>query len=300
MISGLEHFTFRHPRHSSDFAIRVDVPGTPAAIFMVADMVGRPKRLRWKNFMGAMERQLGASLRREPPTTADELYDHLKKAILASSDVISRLREKYDQEAFGFCLCAACFWDRSARISNLGDCRAYRIGIDTDGHASAQCLTHDRNQLHDFMSNHTSPFVTPERLAELSHRLGSYMGMSERAQVEDALNDPVNIELQPGNCLWLSTDGFHMPVVRAIAGHAQMKLNLDEFYLERWLAAQVTRAREHIPSKEPNFWPEVGEWLLVESLQNAASHKRYRDDIAVVGVYSPLPPELRCTEEKYY
>ena len=247
--------------------------------------------------MGVMERQLAESMRQSPPVSAEDLYGRVTKAILSNSDVISHLRQKYDQDAFGFCLCAACIWDRRVRVFNLGDCRAYRVRFDTDGRSSAQCLTRDRNQLHDLLANQSSPFVTPERLAEYSHRLGSYMGMSERAQVETCLDEPSDLELEPGDCLWLSTDGFHMPVVRALAGHAQMKLTLEEYYLERWIAAQAARARERIPSRERNFWPEVGEWLLVESLRTAASHKRYRDDIAVAGVYLPMPDERRFADK---
>ncbi len=265
---------------------------------MAADMVGHPKRLRWRNYMRVMERQVAQSLASSAPSSADELFRKITDSILWHNDVISALRMNHDKDAFGFCISAAAIWGRQARVWNLGDCRAYLLSYDAGGRASSRCLTRDRHLLHDTLAHQAPSHISPDRLSEYSHVLGSYMGMSKRSQVEEALAQPVDVELSPGVCLWLSTDGFHMPVVRSNAGHSLMQLTLDEYYLERWMAAQMARAREYIPPGERNFWPEVGEWLLVESLRAAHAHRTCRDDIAVLGLYPPFPDERRPGAEK--
>lgn len=294
MIADLDYFTFQYPKRSSDYAMRIDVPGTPGGLFMVADMVGRPERLRWRNYMQVMEQQLGKSLASSNPASADELFKRVTDAILWHNDAICEMKRRHDRDAFGFCISAAAIWGNRVRAWNLGDCRAYVLSIEEGGRATSRCLTHDRHYLHDVLTQQAPNYITPNRLSEYSHRLGSYLGMDNRSQVEAALAQPVDHELAPGNCLWLSTDGFHMPLVRAIAGHSLMRLTVEEYYLERWIAAQMTRAREYIPRWERNFWPEVGEWLLVESLRTSKSRKRYRDDIAVMGIYTPLPEDRRA------
>ena len=298
MIPDLDYFTFRHPRRSSDYALRADLPGTPCGFFMAVDMVGHPERLRWQNYTHVMEQQMRRSLAASRPSSAEGLFKHITDAILWHNDAICKLRHGHDKDAFGFCVSAAAIWERQVRVWNLGDCRAYHLSYDTGGRASSRCLTRDRHLLHDVLTNQAPSYISPDRLSEYSHVLGSYMGMSNRAQVEEALAQPVDVELSPGDCLWLSTDGFHMPVVRSNAGHSLMQLTADEYYLERWMAAQMTRAREYLPPWERNFWPEVGEWLLVESLRAAQSHTNCRDDIAVLGVYLPFPDDRRPPVEK--
>ena len=293
MIADLEHFSFRHPKRSSDYAMRVDLPGTPGGLFMVADMVGHPERLRWRNYMQVMEQQLCKTLGSARPSTADELFNQVTDVILWHNDAICEMKRRHDQDAFGFCISAAAIWGRQARVWNLGDCRAYVLAIEEGGRTTCRCLTRDRHYLHEVLTQQAPNYITPNRLSEYSHRLGSYLGMDHRAQVEAALAQPVDIELNPGSCLWLSTDGFHMPLVRSIAGHSLMRLTVEEYYLERWIAAQITRAREYIPRWEQNFWPEVGEWLLMESLRTSQSRRSYRDDIAVLGIYPPFPEERR-------
>lgn len=294
MPAPLHSFAYRHPRRSSDSYLHAAAPGTPAQVFMVADMVGRPRALRWQRYMTILQRQLQRALAAHPPDSEAVFHEQVRHALEQHNLIISDLRARRDQSAFGFCISVAACWNRRVRILHLGDCRAYRLRRGGgDRAATAQCLTRDHHQLHDYIASGAHKHITPDRLTEYSHRLGTYLGMHETDRIAQALRETTDLELEPGDCLWLSTDGFHMPQVRAVAGHSMMKLTLSEYYLERWMAAQLAQADERIPFDENEFWPEIGEWLLTESLRSASAHKRYRDDIAVMGIYPPLPPGAR-------
>lgn len=285
MTSELDYFTYRYPRKSSDYPLVAISDRTPARLYLVADMVGRPRGLEWRNYCRTMEQQIREQLNRETMGSLSEFADKVSGQLQWHSDFISRTRRDRDQSAFGFCMSGAAVWEHRARILRVGDCRAYHLRRTMPGQpASARCLTRDQNALGERIESAPHRLTSPE-IAELSHQLGCFLGMHESQRVAATLSEVVEVDLDRGDCLLLTTDGFHMPQVRNLAGHQSMMLSSDEFYLNRWMTVHLAAACEAIPSHERNFWPEVGEWLLEETHRASAYHRRYRDDIALIGVY---------------
>ena len=56
-MARLEYCTFTHPRRSSDYSLRaVDrEDGAVAAVYAAADMIGKPRGLKWRNYMRTLE-----------------------------------------------------------------------------------------------------------------------------------------------------------------------------------------------------------------------------------------------------
>ena len=288
MQPPLDYFTYQHPRKSSDYPLVFMPPERPERFFMVADMVGRPRGLRWRHYMRTMERQLLREWMKSPVDSEESFHARVVKTLQWHSDFIHRIRASHDSSAFGFCVCAAAFWESRGRIYSLGDCRAYHFRKASDvAPAQVACLTEDQNKLHDALAaGASSPSqLTEQTMSDLSHQLGGFLGIDLPQAVADRLANPRMVELGENECLLLATDGFHMPHVRALAGHAQMKLTLSEFYLERWLSSHLEESARHIPEQRALFWPEFGEWLLEETHRTRAHRERYRDDIAMIGVY---------------
>jgi serine/threonine protein phosphatase PrpC len=290
-----EYFTFTYPRRSSDFCLRA-VRG-PRAIFGVADMIGHPRGLRWRNYMRVMNRQLAHSLRAAAHADVAALTDFLREQLLWHSRQIHNFRVTHDRAAFGFCLAMAATHGSDCRVVWLGDCRAYRVrrgGVDSasgDRQFDVTCLTRDHNALGEAVGSNAGFTLFQNEMIEKSKQLGAFLGIDNDDLVARLLLEAVTpVDLTSEDCLFLMTDGIYMPHLRAQMDSANFRLSTATYYLEEWFRNLLVAADRRIPADEANYWPEIGTILVEETLRYAAKRRQYLDDMAITGVYM-APPE---------
>ncbi len=289
-----EYFTFTYPRRSSDFCLRA-IRGT-SAVFGVADMIGHPRGLRWRNYMNVMNRHLDEALRSSEVADVSALTDALREQLMWHSRQIHNFRVTHDKAAFGFCLAMAALHGTSCRIVWLGDCRAYRIrrmGIDPssgDRQFEVTCLTHDHNGLGDTVGREGGITLFQNEMIEQSKRLGAFLGLDDDNLIARLLQEAVApVSLTPDDCLLLMTDGIYMPHLRAQMDASNFRLTTATYYLESWFQNVLAAADRRIPTGEFNYWPELATIIVEETLRHAGRRKQYLDDMAITGVYFPGP-----------
>lgn len=293
----LEHFTFTHPRRSSDFCLRAAGPAagdvTPV-VYGVADMIGHPTGLRWSSYMGVFERQLKRVLRAGAPADPEALHRIVLDFLAEQSVRLNRFRSVHDRSAFGFCVCMAECFGRRVRVVWLGDCRAYRLrrrgrGRDVPAVFEAECLTEDHNDIARLVREGEGTILFKHELVERSKCLNRFLGIDDDDAVRDTLaRSHLDLELGPGECLVLLTDGVYMPHVRQLVENASERLTMDRYRLETWLCAMLADVDQHIPSVEPDYWEELVSIFLEQTLAHTRRHRRFRDDMALVGIYPAL------------
>ncbi len=285
-----DYFTFTYPRRSSDFCLRA--ARGPVSIFGVADMIGHPRGLRWRNYMHVMNRQLSHTLRSAHPADVVALTEFLREQLLWHSRQIHSFRVSHDRAAFGFCLAMAALHGTACRVAWLGDCRAYLVrrgGLDAasgDREFDVTCLTRDHNALGEAVGNGEGFTLFQNEMIEKSKRLGAFLGLDNDDLVARILREAVApVDLTSEDCLFLMTDGIYMPHLRAQMDSANFHLSTATYYLEDWFRNLLVAADRRIPAGEPNYWPEIGTILVEETLRYAAKRRQYLDDMAVTGVY---------------
>lgn len=290
-----EYFTFTYPRRSSDFCLRAARP--PSAVFGVADMIGHPRGLRWRNYMHVMNRHLGHAIRAAPAADAAALTDALREQLMWHSRQIHNFRVTHDKAAFGFCLAMAAMHGTDCRVLWLGDCRAYRVRrgdvdpVSGDRRFEVACLTHDHNALGEAVGRDSGFTLFQNEMIEQSKRLGAFLGLEDDDLVARLLREAVTpVTLTPDDCLILMTDGIYMPHLRAQMDAANFHLSNATYYLEAWFQNLFSAADRRIPANEGNYWPEMGTILVEETLRHTARRRQYLDDMAITGVYL-APPE---------
>lgn len=290
----VEYFTFTHPKRSSDFCIRAAAPktdGVTPTVFGVADMIGHPTGLRWRNYMHVFERQMSRALRAAPPRNPEELHRIVLDQLAWQSAQIHRFRSAHDRGAFGFCVCMAEAFGRLVRVAWLGDCRAYLLrrhgnGPDAPASFEVRCLTEDHNELTPLLRAEEETVLFKHELVERSKRLSRFLGIEDDAAVRETLEQShTDLELGPGECLILLTDGIYMPHVRQLVEGANDRFTADRYRLESWLAGTLEKADARIPDGEANYWQELVTILLEMTLDHTKRNRRRRDDMALTGLY---------------
>jgi len=289
-----EHFTFTYPRRSSDFCLRAEHGAR--AVFGVADMIGHPQGLRWRNYMHVMNRHLGESIASTRTDDIGALVEEVCGHLLWHSRQIHNLRVAHDKAAFGFCLAMAVMIGSECRVLSLGDCRAYRIRRGGIGPASGErqfevrCMTRDHNALGDVVAREGVLTLFQTEMVEQTKRLGAFLGLDNDDLVARILHDAVvPVDLTPDDCLLLVTDGIYMPHLRAQMDSANFRLTRDMLYLEPWFEHVMRGADRRIPEGEFNYWPEMATILVEETLRHAGRRRQYLDDMAVTGIYLAPP-----------
>lgn len=285
-----EYFTFTHPRRSSDFSL--NATAGDCSVYGVADMIGHPHGLRWRNYMRVMNRHLKTSILKAGPSDAASLSRLITDQLLWHSRTIHEFRVQHDREAFGFCLALAGMHGVDCRVVWLGDCRVYRVRRGARDRNTGMrafdvaCLTKDHNALGELVEKRGDVVLFRDEMIKLSKRLGAFMGMDSDDVVAARLAASVTpVVVQPGDCLLLMTDGVYTPHLRAQMDSANFHLSHDTYYLESWFAHLFAEASLRVPDGEFNYWPEMATILIEQTLRHVRRRKRYRDDMALTGVY---------------
>ncbi len=291
----VEYFEFSYPRRSSDFCLRIQCP--PRMVFGVADMIGHPHGLRWRNYIRVLNRFIAELLRHTQTVgTLDEIVAALREHLLWHDRQIYEFRMAHDRSAFGFCLILAVVDSTGARLLWLGDCRAYRVrrrsarSADRPAVFDVECLTKDHNALGQTLEQRGELTVYQAQLPEMTKRLGAFLGIGVEPVVRGLLEHSVTLPaLTADECLLLMTDGIYMPHLRAQLEGIQQRLSRSQYYLETWFADRLSAADERIPLDEFNYWPELATVLVEETLDLTRRRRHYRDDMALVGMYLAEP-----------
>ncbi len=301
----LEYFTFTHPRRSSDFCFAAESPaeGPLGAVYGVTDMIGRPRRLTWRNYMRTAQRQMQQRMDRERPGTLPGLVGTLRDELLRHNGIIGELRRQHDREAFGFCSCFAAVHGKRCRVLWLGDCRAYRIRRHPrpkpgQSPFSVRCLTRDQNELGALVEKQEEVALFRNDLLSLGRHLVCYLGCDEEARVRGQLEEHVaDTVLTDDDCLLLATDGFYLPLARAMLDVTNFRLSRASYYLETWMENLLAVTADLGPRRRQATWEQLAGVLVEHALRQGRRHKLYRDDMAVFGLHLPAraarPPEAK-------
>lgn len=288
----LEHFTFTHPWLSSDFCVRSVRPSR--VLFGVADMIGHPRGLRWRNYMRVLNRYIGGLLDAPPAETVGDLEAKLREHLLWHDRQVHRFRISHDRAAFGFCVLFAIFDGAGGRILWLGDCRAYRVRRGARDPATGErafevvCLTRDHNAMGEMIEAGEPLTLFRTEMTEQTKRLSAFLGLGAEDRVRDLLSRSIAIPpLSADDCLLLMTDGVYTPHLRAQMDATNFRVSAPHYYLEPWFANLFAAADRRIPPEEPNYWPELATILVEETLAMVRRRPHYRDDMALCGLCAP-------------
>lgn len=288
----LEYCTFVHPRRSSDYSLRAtdSADGAGAAVYAVADMIGKPRGLKWRNYMRTLEALLTRHLKSAAFSSMDDVNAWLIGELTRHCEIISQIRTTHDRDAFGFCLALAAAFGERLRIHWLGDCRAYHLSrrCDPAGQPAftARCLTRDFNELGRLLDERRELRLFRRDLMALGKRLHSFLGHPDLPAIRDLLlRQTETVVLRPDEAVVMMTDGFYLPQVRKNLEHTADILTPATFYLESELQRQLAEIDSRLPAQTYDYWPEVFTYLIDQACQAAHEQKAYRDDIAVMAVY---------------
>ncbi len=285
----LEYFTFSYPWRSSDFCLHARC--RDRALFGVADMIGHPHGLRWRNYMRVLNRYAAHLLQQTDSTSLGEMESLFRDHLLWHDRQIFNFRMSHDHAAFGFCIAAALMQGLEGRLLWLGDCRAYRLrrgprGPDGMRRFEVSCLTTDHNGLGRLIAHRGELTLFRAEFLEQTKRLDAFLGLGAEEHNRDLLCRSVPIPpLELDECLLLLTDGVYVPHLRAQLDGANFRVDRSIAYLEPWLAGFFTDADRRIPDDELNYWPELVTILVEATLKLVRFRRHYRDDMAIVGVY---------------
>lgn len=294
---SLEYFTFTHPWRSSDFCLAAR--HRDRALFGVADMIGHPAGLRWRNYMRVLNRYAARVLELPDSAPLAELEAHFRDHLLWHDRQIFTFRTSHDQAAFGFCMAAALFLGLEGRLLWLGDCRAYRLrrgprGPDGRRKFEVTCLTTDHNALGRLVETKGELTLFRAEFLEHTKQLDAFLGLGAEEHNRELLTRSMPIEpLGPNDCLLLLSDGVYVPHLRAQLDGANFRVDRHIAYLESWFADFFADADRRIPDDEFNYWPELATILVEATLQLVRYRHHYRDDMAIVGVYRADEMEAR-------
>jgi serine/threonine protein phosphatase PrpC len=286
----LDILTFRHPRRSSDFCVAAESgrSGALAGIYGVCDMIGRPRGIWWRRYTGVFEKNVQRALDERPPENVEDASAVLCREMARHSRLAFELRTRHDASAYGYCVCLAAVCGRSCRIHWLGDCRAYLLerAADVEGaapRARVTVLTRDQNGMQHLLDERASSILFRSEMLELGRQLDCFLGVSDDDLVPRTLEaQDVRVTLDARSCLLMCTDGLYLPLVRARLEERNFDLTADAYYLASWLEEFLSS-----PPLAGRPWAEAIEALIDASLREGRKRRRYRDDIAVVGVCRP-------------
>lgn len=286
---SLDYFTFTYPWRSSDYCLTARHGNR--ALFGVADMIGHPQGLRWRNYMRVLSRYASRLLELPDQTPSSEIEAHLRDHLLWHDRQIFNFRMSHDQAAFGFCIATALLDGIEGRLLWLGDCRAYRLRRgprERNGRRCFQvtCLTTDHNGLGHLIETHGETTLFQSEFLEQTKNLDAFLGLGAEEHNRERLSRSVPIApIEADDCLLLITDGVYVPHLRAQLDGANFRVNRRIAYLESWLANFFAEADLRIPEEEFNYWPELATILIEATLKIVRRRRHYRDDMALVGIY---------------
>lgn len=289
-MKGLKQTAITLPRFSSDYCLCAQQPGPDggAAYFGVADMIGHPGILRRGQYMNKSERLVRMRLLEEKPDSlaaVDQMITHE----LARQNPQIRAVCALSENAMGYCLCAAAFYQRTFRIHWLGDCRAYHLRREHSAgevRYEVRILTQDQNMLHRTLAEKGELVFLRNELQDLSKKLDCFLGYEDDETVQRTLiGQQVGAELGPDDCLLLMTDGLYMPLVRALLDLTHFKISLKDYYLEDWLSRFLLQTENDRNPGAAARWPELVKALVDAVRKYTRRRPEYRDDIAVLGIY---------------
>jgi hypothetical protein len=144
-------------------------------------------------------------------------------------------------------------------------------------------LTRDQNGMQHLLDERASSILFRSEMLELGRQLDCFLGVSDDDLVPRTLEaQDVRVTLDARSCLLMCTDGLYLPLVRARLEERNFDLTADAYYLASWLEEFLSS-----PPLAGRPWAEAIEALIDASLREGRKRRRYRDDIAVVGVCRP-------------
>lgn len=281
-------FGLARPQFSSDASLRIDDAENRPALLGVADMIGRPLHLTWRNYMKSAEPMIQKAFLKRNPVTLDERDSFLQEQLLHHSAMIREIARRHDRSAFGFCIAFAAVAGSRCRIHWLGDCRAYRLrrsAADSPAWESL-ALTRDHNALDALIRTEGEHTLFRNEMQEISRNLSCFLGMDPEVVKTELLAQQVELELEPNDCLWMVTDGVYAPLLRVLLDRTRDRLDLPGLYLEGFLPEWLNDQPETDDFEIP--WETLTRRLVRDVEIYTRRHASCRDDIAVTG-YHPAP-----------
>lgn len=281
--------SFEYPRNSSDYVLdirRDDDPSAPR-IAAVLDTIGRPAN----RAIGKAPRHI-ESVFRETLGGAQCLRDARTAFSDAVVDINGYLADMNGgrEPIFGFCMCCCLVDENEFLLHSLGDCRAYAFSRVRDAESdtlrtAVQCLTRDDNQLDRMLEAQQETTLFRNELLELSRQLSAHWGMPDRETVRGLIEAQQTVRpLNPGDMLWLTTDGFYLPLLRSIVENQYFHISYDLFYLESWIAERLRENEKASGAAEAAGWKETLNALREQSVSYAQDRRRYADDLACMQI----------------
>lgn len=283
------YFGLTRPRFSSDtsFAI-LDARGRPA-LLGVTDMIGRPIRLAWRNYMKAAVGLIQREFLSAAPDSLEDRAAFFRAQLLRHSRLIREIARKHDRSAFGFCFAGAAVSGTRCRIHWLGDCRAYLLRRPPGDPPAWECaaLTRDHNALDLLVREKGELTLFRNEMQEMSRNLGGFLGMEEEPARAELESQEVRADLGPDDCLLLVSDGVHGPLLRVWLDRTRDRLDLPGLYLGGLLGEWLGRRPE---TDDPRVeWEPMIRDLVRDVELYTRANPACRDDIAAAG-YHPDPP----------
>lgn len=271
----------RKPRSGSDYALQhtAQIGEDRVAILAVLDTIGQAPTGPMKKFIGRFDDALGEIMRGFAPVTLEAMEATVTDLILqGNAELVPMNREKRD--IFGFCITVCIIHNRECRIMQLGDCRAWLMEHQPGGNPSAKMLTRDQNSLAMVMEAEGEYTFLSNELLELSRTLHFYWGKPDQDSVKAALEKSKRaFQLSERCCLFLSTDGVFLPLIRGLLDLSNYKLTREQFSLEPWLVNFLDTGEYLI---RPGQWQQLAPEMIHLAERYTARKPRYRDDMAAV------------------
>ena len=287
MIPAGQTFGLTRPRFSSDTSLLItDAQGAPA-IVGVADMIGRPAGLRWRNYMKTAVRLIRKRLLESHLESLEERAVFLQEQLSHHNRIIREVSRHHDQTAFGFCIAAAAVAGAQCSLNWLGDCRAYRIRRVSGRSPAIECrvLTQDHNALETMIRSEGARSLFRGEMQELGKTILYHLGTDPDRADAVLLAQQVTLELERGECLLFMTDGVTTPLTRVLLNRNQDLLDNGSLYLENFLSEWLSEQPEALDRELP--WEIVVRRLVQHVELFTHQYPTYRDDIAVTGYFLP-------------
>lgn len=269
----------KRPRSGSDYALHhTTSTGTDRrAVIAAIDTIGQSATGPMKKFVAAFDRDLGEIISGKSPATLDELDGAVTDLLLrGNAGLVPLNRGKRD--IFGFCITVCLIRNRECRVMQLGDCRAYLLEHQQERNPSVKMLTRDQNSLAMTMDTEKEYTFLSNELLEMSRTLHCYWGKPDIENVKSTLEHSKHtVELPNPCCVFASTDGIFLPLIRSLLDLSNYKLTQEQFSLEPWLV-NFMDAGEYL--LRPGQWEQLVPDMVHLAEQYAMKKPRYRDDIA--------------------
>ncbi len=268
----------KNPRHGSDYALHhtAQTGGGRRAVIAAIDTIGQSATGPMKKFISRFDDALGKIIASEDLASMDA--DVTDLILRGNAELAPMNRDKRD--IFGFCITVCIIRNRECRLMQLGDCRAWLLEHQPGQNPAAKLLTRDQNSLAMTLETEQEYTFLSNELLELSRTLHGYWGKPDQENAKNMLEGSKRtIELPERCCLFVSTDGIFLPLIRALLDLGNYKLTQEQFSLEPWLANFLDTGEYLI---RPGQWQQLVPEMIHLAERYTMRKPRYRDDMAAV------------------